>query len=133
MATVTPLPPLVDSLYALCRSLGPYPLGVALGLIVFGVTTSVRRSALQAIRCALVGFAQERSTLDEAAIAGVVTSAVATSVAAPARASAVRMTRMCSSRGFGGDPVTRWGSAAHDRPAAVGDMACHKLTWVTVN
>jgi hypothetical protein len=94
MATVTPLPP-VDSLYALCRLLGPYPLGVTFGLIAFGLTTSVRRSALQAMTWTLVGLAQERTTLVLAAAAGVAARAVATSVAAPARASAERMNRMC--------------------------------------
>src|SRR5882757_3007301 len=60
MATVRPEPAVADGrLYALCRSLGPYPEGVAFGE-TFAAATSVRTQALQAAYSA-AGAAQARA------------------------------------------------------------------------
>src|SRR5215475_173917 len=59
IATVSPLPPDDDSLYALSRSAGPYPDGVAFGTMAFALTafTSVRMMAKQCAVCAVLGVA----------------------------------------------------------------------------
>src|SRR5882672_8936408 len=105
IATVTPLAPDVDRLYALCRSGGPNPDGVASGLSEIGLARSVRRNESQDITCALLGTAHDRVTFDDrdgvwAARAGVAVSVAAVNAAAaPIRISTGGLTLIFSSRG----------------------------------
>jgi hypothetical protein len=105
MATVAPLPPEVDSLYALCRSLGPNPDGVAFGLIASALARSVRRRAKQLITAGLVAAAQERTVGTDPAAAGVVAARACVATANPPkpRAAAETAARPVRTAQRGGD------------------------------
>src|SRR4051812_19396166 len=97
MATVAPFPPVVGSLYALRRLAGPYPAGVASGLIALatkagGWVTSVRRRAKQPICRPIFDTAQERATLPGAEAAGLALAPDAGAVASNPAASTTTAT-----------------------------------------
>jgi hypothetical protein len=108
MATVRPLPLPLDapvSLYALCRLVGPNPDGVAFGLIVTWAVMSVRRSELQAMTCALVGAAQDRTLWGVASgcVAAKAEGAISTpavNARAPTTAKTGGLTRIVPPTGF---------------------------------